>query len=256
MAPGDIRVNVWNSDGAPFDSGVGGSRSIRVAGVATYKAAVEAKEKLAAIASELLHWPHESIDMEGHDLVRNDTGERYPWPQLLARSGSPVTTHVGNKDMTQSPVTGFAAQVAEVSVDPETGHVTLMRFTTAHDVGNIVNPVGHQSQIEGGVLTGIGYALMEDLQVEDGRVVTANLGEFKLPNIQDLPELQTVLLRSESGLGPYNLKEIGEGPLAPVAAAIANAVADAIGRPILDLPITAEKVLKALAEASREETKG
>ena len=252
VAPADIKVNVWNSDGAPFDSGVGGSRSIRVAGVATYRAALEAKERLAAIASELLYWPHESIDIEGRDLVRSDTGERYAWPELLARSGSPVTTHVGNKDMSPSPVTGFAAQVAEVSVDPETGNVTLERFTTAHDIGNIVNPLGHQSQIEGGVLTGIGYALMEDLRVEDGRVVTPNLGEFKLPNIQDLPVLQTVLLQSESGLGPYHLKEIGEGPLAPVAAAIANAVADAIGTPILELPITAERVLRALADSESE----
>ena len=98
-------------------------------------------------------------------------------------------------------------------------------------------------------MTGIGYALMEDLRVEDGRVAAANLGEFKLPTVRDIPELQTVLLRSESGLGPHRLKEIGEGPLAPVAAAIANAVADAIGAPILDLPITAEKVRAALGAA-------
>ena len=249
VAPEDIEVRVWNSDGAPFDTGVGGSRSMRVAGVATHMAAQEAREKLAAVAAELLHWPHESIDIEGRDLVRRDTGDRHPWPELLAVSGSPVTTRVGNRDMSASPVTGFTAQVAEVSVDPETGEVTLLRFTTAHDVGTIVNPLGHQSQIEGGVMTGIGYALMEDLRVEDGRVAAANLGEFKLPTMRDIPELQTVLLRSESGLGPHRLKEIGEGPLAPVAAAIANAVADAIGAPILDLPITAEKVRAALGAA-------
>ena len=137
-------------------------------------------------------------------------------------------------------------QVAEVSVDPETGEVQLLRFTTAHDVGQIVNPIGHQGQIEGAIMQGLGYALTEELQVEDGRVTTLSFGEYKLPTMPDAPPLTTVLVESAHGVGPYQIKGIGESPLTPVAPAIANAVADAVGVRIRDLPITAEKVYSAL----------
>jgi CO/xanthine dehydrogenase Mo-binding subunit len=136
--------------------------------------------------------------------------------------------------------------VAEVSVDPETGEVKLLRFTTAHDVGKVLNPLDHQGQIEGGVVQGIGYALTEELKVEAGRVTSVSFGEYKVPNIQDIPELKTVVLESESGPGPYNAKGIGENPVGPVAPAIANAVEDAVGVRIRDLPITSEKVYQAL----------
>jgi CO/xanthine dehydrogenase Mo-binding subunit len=137
-------------------------------------------------------------------------------------------------------------QVAEVAVDPETGEVKLLRFTTAHDVGQIVNPIGHQGQIEGAIMQGIGYALTEELQVEDGRVTNPSFGEYKLPTMPDVPPLTTVLVESPHGVGPYHIKGIGESPLTPVAPAIANAVADAVGVRIRDLPITAEKVYRAL----------
>jgi xanthine dehydrogenase molybdenum-binding subunit len=136
--------------------------------------------------------------------------------------------------------------VAEVSVDIETGQVKLLRFTTAHDVGQVINPVGHQGQINGGVIQGIGYALMEHLPVEDGNVMALTFGDYKFPSAQDIPELQTVLVESDSGVGPYAIKGIGENPIVPVAAAIANAIEDAVGVRIRDLPITAEKVYWAL----------
>ena len=95
-------------------------------------------------------------------------------------------------------------------------------------------------------MQGIGYALMEELAVEDGRVTTLTFGDYKIPTIKDIPELRTVLVESESGVGPYNVKSIGENATIPVAAAIANAVEDAVGVRIKDLPITAEKVYRAL----------
>jgi len=124
--------------------------------------------------------------------------------------------------------------------------VQLRRFITAHDVGQIVNPIGHQGQIEGALMQGLGYALMEELQVEDGRVTNLSFGEYKLPTMRDAPPLTTVLVESPHGVGPYQIKGIGESPLTPVAPAIANAVADAVGVRIRDLPITAEKVYRAL----------
>ena len=120
--------------------------------------------------------------------------------------------------------------------------MTVTRFTTAHDVGTIINPIGHQGQIDGGLIQGLGFALMEELRTEDGRISTLSLGDFKLPTIRDIPPLTTVLLEDQVGPGPFRAKAIGEGSISPVAAAIANAVADACGVRVMDLPITAEKV--------------
>ena len=131
-------------------------------------------------------------------------------------------------------------------MDPDTGEVKLLSFTTAHDVGQVLHPVNHQGQINGAVMQGIGQALMEEVKVEDGRVTTLSFGDYKLPTVADVPELKTVLVRAQVGIGPYQIKGIGEPPINPVAPAIANAVFDACGVRIRDLPITAEKVYRAL----------
>jgi CO/xanthine dehydrogenase Mo-binding subunit len=243
-----IQIQVWDTDGVPFDTGVGGSRVTRVAGGAAYQAARDASREMCMAAAELLAWPEEALTLRGADVIRQDTGDSHPWAALLQRRGEPVVGRGSIQDMHPSPVTSFTAQVAEVAVDPETGAVQLLRFTTAHDVGQVLNPVDHQGQIEGAVMQGIGYALSEELAVDEGRVTSVSFGDYKIPNMQDIPVLHTVILASESGPGPYNAKGIGENPIGPVAPAIANAVADAIGVRIKDLPITAEKVYRALAE--------
>jgi carbon-monoxide dehydrogenase large subunit len=243
-----IQVQVWDTDGVPFDTGVGGSRVTRIAGQAAYQAAREAARELRMVAAEMLGWPEERIELFGAEVLHQDSGDRHPWSALLQRWGRPVVGRGSVQDMHPSPVTSFTAQVAEVAVDPETGAVHLLRLTTAHDVGTILNPTDHQGQIEGAVMQGIGYALSEELGVDDGRVTSVSFGDYKVPNIKDIPALQTVVLASESGPGPYNAKGIGENPIGPVAPAIANAVADAVGVRIRDLPITAEKVYRALAD--------
>jgi CO/xanthine dehydrogenase Mo-binding subunit len=243
-----IRVQVWDTDGVPFDTGVGGSRVTRIAGQAAYQAAREACQTVLKLAAEILDWPEESIALRGAEVVHQETGASHPWTELLQRWGQPVIGRASVHDLNPSPVTSFTAQIAEVSVEPETGVVRLLRFTTAHDVGRILNPVDHQGQIEGAVVQGIGYGLTEELSVQDGRVDSANFGDYKIPNMQDIPVLKTVILASESGPGPYNAKGIGENPVGPVAPAIANAVEDAVGVRIRDLPITAEKVYRALAD--------
>jgi CO/xanthine dehydrogenase Mo-binding subunit len=243
-----IAVQVWDTDGVPFDTGVGGSRVTRVAGQAAYLAAGEASRSMRRAAADLLDWPEESIVLHGAEVIHQETGQRHPWAMLLQRRGEPVVGRGSVHDMNPSPVTSFTAQVAEVSVDPETGAVRLLRLTTAHDVGQVLNPVDHQGQIEGAVVQGIGYGLSEELRVDEGRVVNVHFGDYKIPNVKDIPELKTLLLASESGPGPYNARGIGENPIGPVAPAIANAVADAVGARIRDLPITAEKVYRALTE--------
>jgi putative selenate reductase molybdopterin-binding subunit len=133
-------------------------------------------------------------------------------------------------------------------VDPETGQVRVTRFVTVHDVGTVINPMAHQGQIEGGVVQGLGYALMEEMAHEDGQVSTLSLGDYKLPTMQDIPHLETVLLEPGTGPAPFQSKGIGESSNTPVAGAVANAVYDAVGVRITDLPITAEKVLRAIRD--------
>jgi CO/xanthine dehydrogenase Mo-binding subunit len=243
-----IQVQVWDTDGVHFDTGVGGSRVTRVAGGAAYQAAREASRAVLRVAADLLDWPEESIALRDAEVIHQETGDSRPWAELLQRWGQPVVGRGSVHDMNPSPVTSFTAQVAEVAVDPETGAVKLLRLTTAHDVGKVLNPVDHQGQIEGAVVQGIGYGLTEELGVDEGRVGTVNFGDYKIPNIQDVPELKTVVLESESGPGPYHARGIGENPIGPVAPAIANAVEDAVGVRIRDLPITAEKVYRVLAD--------
>src|SRR5262249_61873725 len=125
-------------------------------------------------------------------------------------------------------ITAFHAQVAEVEVDPETGQVRVRSLYSADDVGHVLNPLGHQGQIEGNVSQAISSALYEDLSVDDdGHPITLNLGDYRIPGAGDMPPLSTSLVLSETGLGPYHAKAIGEGPNSPLPAAIANAIAPA-----------------------------
>ena len=139
----------------------------------------------------------------------------------------------------------FSAQVADVDVDRETGQVRVRKLVTVHDVGTIINPIGHQGQIDGGVVTGLGLAVTEEFMAEEGRVLNGNLADYKLPTIADVPPLETVLIETAGGTGPYEAKAIGELANNATAAAIANAVADAIGTRVFELPITAERVRAA-----------
>ena len=243
-----IQVEVWDTDEIPFDSGVAGSRATRINTIVAYEAAQETKRELFRLAARALGWPEDCLTLAGDEIRRTDQEAAIPWTALLARTGESVTGRAHIEERGRSHITSFAAQIAEVSVDPETGQVKLLRYTTAHDVGQIVNPIGHQGQIDGSIMQGVGYGLMEELQVEDGRAINLSFGEYKLPTMRDVPPLTTVLVESDNGVGPYHIKGIGESPLTPVAPAIANAVADAIGVRIRDLPLTSEKIYRALLD--------
>ncbi len=240
-----IRLQVWDTDVIPSDAGLAGSHGTLIQTSAAHEAAQEVKQELVRLAAQQLEWPEAQIAFAAGELRRADTAESVPWADLLKRAGRSVSGR-GHVVAPRSHTTAFVAQVAEVSVDPETGEVKLLNFTTAHDAGTVVNPIGFQGQINGGVVLGIGYALMEEIKIEDGRVTTLSFGDYKLPTPRDIPPLKTVVLPSQQGDGPYSIRGIGEAPCTPVAPAIANAVEDAIGVRIRDLPITAEKVYAAL----------
>jgi putative selenate reductase molybdopterin-binding subunit len=228
----EVQVELATTDVFETDSGVGGSRVTHTGGQAAYRAAEKLKEQIRAEA--------EKIGTPGASFATI--------AQAAARDGRTLEASYFYDAKTHAAVTSFTAQVAEVAVDPQTGQVTVRRFTTAHDVGTIINPLGHQGQIEGGLVQGLGFALSEELATEGGRISTLSLGDVKLPTVADIPPLTTVLLEDPVGPGPFRAKAIGEGSISAVAPAIANAVADACEVRILDLPITAEKVYFALKE--------
>ena len=217
-----------------------------MAGQAAHQAARAASTELISIGADLLGWPEEHMSMQGLQIVRQDNGDQQPWSDLLLRLGRPIVGDGHVREPVPASVSSFTAQVAEVKVDPETGEVELLRFTSAHDAGKVRHPVDPQGQIDGAIIQGIGYALSEELVVEEGRVTSSTFGEYKIPSIKDIPELLTVVLESDAGPGPYNAKGIGESPCGAVAPAIANAVRDAVGARVRHLPITSEKVFQAL----------
>jgi CO/xanthine dehydrogenase Mo-binding subunit len=148
------------------------------------------------------------------------------------------------------PVGSYGVQVAQVAVDPETGQVKVLEILSTVDVAEIINEKAHQMQIDGGAAMGFGYACLEDLDESEGQVWSANLGDFKLPSARDVPEFKTVLVRGGRGVGTANVKNIGETTTPPTAAAIANAVADAVGARVRHLPIRAERVLALIESPS------
>jgi len=240
-----VSMTRLDTDAVPFETGAGAGTSVGAAHAAL-GAAQDVRQQLTDLAAECYVWPQERIVFrQGRVFVEDDPESGVSLPELAARAvatlGHPI---VGEMTTTAEvpDVTAYCAQVVEVEVDPETGQIVVQRIVTAHDVGTIINPLDHQGQIDGAVIQGLGYARMEGLQSADGLISTLSWGEVKIPTMQDIPDLVTVLVESPGGEGPYQGKAIGENPISPVAPAIANAVYDAVGVRIQDLPITAEKV--------------
>ena len=245
VAPARVRVRFEDTDSLPYDPGTGGSKTTNTSGHAAYKAARELREKLVALAGRKLGCAPEKIRQEGGHFI-GPAGKSVSSDELtrlaVAESGGPIFHLTMYEPKDEPPVTSFAAQVAEVEVDPETGQIQVKKITTAHDAGIVLNKLTFQGQVDGGVINGLGFTLMEENPMADGRITGLNLGEFKIPCIKDIPKLATVVLESPTGPVPFQGKSIGEMPNVPTAAAIANAVADAVGVRLFDLPITAEKV--------------
>jgi len=248
-----VGVRVEDTDTSPYDSGTGGSKSTNSVGTAAYQAVSEIKEKILTLAAGRLGCKREDLQevqgryaAPGHrsmscaDLMR-----------LAVEQNQGAITHLSIYEPSRAAITSFAAQVAEVAVDPVTGQVKVSKLTTVHDSGTVLNHLSYQGQIDGGVVTGLGFALMEDNSLVDGRMVTANLGEFKMATAADVPKLTTVLMQDATGPVPYQGKAIAEIPNVPTAAAIANAIEDAVGVRLYDLPLTSEKIYAALNKRLR-----
>lgn len=242
-----VRVEMLDTTKVLKDTGVRGSSSTRVHGSSAYQAAGRARDEIIRIAARIMETTPEQLMLIDGGITHKRAEKRMSFAEIIRANGRPIVAQGHYVNMADGPEASLVAQVAEVEVDPETGEVKVKRLTTAHNTGAILNPLTHQGQIDGGVVMGLGYGTMEELAMDDGgRVVTANLGDYKIPNIKDIPELKTAILQSATGSGPYSSMSIGETAIIPTAAAIANAVADAVGVRITSLPISAEKVLNAL----------
>jgi CO/xanthine dehydrogenase Mo-binding subunit len=242
-----VRVEALDTTKVVMDTGVRGSSSTRVHGSAAYEAGKKAREEILKAASELMEVPPDRLILRGGGVTYGKAEKKLTFAEIVRAKGAPIVAEGHYANMAEGPESSTVTQIAEVEVDPETGEVKVRQVTTSHNTGTVINPLGHQGQIDGGVVMGMGYGKMEELKVDEtGRVVTANFGDYKIPTIRDIPVLKTAVMESHTGSGPYNSMSIGETAIMPTAAAIANAVHDAVGARIRSLPITAEKVLAAL----------
>jgi len=247
----EIELVQTDSTTVPSDGGVGGSRATRVYGNASYEAGTKAREELLTVAAAKLGVNPKELELATHCVVHKKSKRKLSFAEVVKAKGAPIHVLGYYNSRQKSHDASVSAQIAEVHVDPETGQVTLRNMVSAHSTGKVINPLMHQGQVEGGVVMGLGFALMEEVMFDGGQITTTNFGEFKIPNIMDIPRLQTAVMENvPAGPGPYNSLAIGEVANVPTAAAVANAVADACGVRITDLPVTSEKVYKALCTRS------
>jgi CO/xanthine dehydrogenase Mo-binding subunit len=250
VAPERIVVRYGTTSEAPPDPGAGASRVTHIMGRAAILASTRLKEQLEELASEVMGWPSGEVRVEGDRFISGEQSAGFEEVVARIARGGDVQAR-GEYDSMDHPHedpedTSFYACMIEVEVDPDTGQVTPIQAVMAVDVGTIINPVAHQGQLEGSFVYGLGNAMMEEMEVEEGRITTLSLGEYKLPTQADIPPLRTILLPTEIGPGPFGAKAAGETTNSGVAPAFANAIADAVGVRIKDLPITAERIHAAM----------
>lgn len=254
---------------APFDLGTFASRVTVAAGSAVCKAADKVLEKLLPVAAIQLGVRPEQLEAKGGKIYSvYEPGKEIDFMKVVEKyidAHGPLTAtgdytpprRTGDfkgANIGHSPTYGFSAQCTEVDVDLETGEIRIVRVTEAGDCGQPINPVAVEGQVEGSIVMGMGQALFEELKVgKDGRLLNPSLHDYKIPTMADLPELHTTFVESYDPESPYGAKEAGEGPIQPVIPAIFNAVYDAIGVRFTEMPITPEKVLKALEQKRQEE---
>jgi CO/xanthine dehydrogenase Mo-binding subunit len=244
-----------DTDLTPFDVGAYASSTTYVSGQAVKTCAEKIADQILSTAAQLLEMDRQTLHLETEKAC-DKTGKRSITYEEVATSAT------YNRDQyqiqaqasytcQQSPPP-FIAQFAEVEVDTKTGRVEVVRFVSAADCGRPINPVLAEGQIEGAVVNGLSYALWEDYRYdENGRMTNPRFWDYRIFTARDIPELQTILVQSEEPTGPFGAKSIGEVAINGPAPAIANALYDAVGVRIRDLPITPEKVWRALQEQDR-----
>jgi 4-hydroxybenzoyl-CoA reductase alpha subunit len=270
--PFDIRVVTADTDLTPVDLGSYSSRVTLMTGNAAIQAAERARELLVMAVAEKLGVPIENISLAERrvfDVENPEVGVTFAEAIVLAESKFGTIGTVGSyspprspgrykgSGVGPSPAYSYSAAVAEVDVNPDTGIVVVERVWIAHDIGRSINPMLVMGQVEGSVYMGLGEILMEEMAYRENRNVVhkfPSMLEYKSPTTMEMCDVKTYLIEDPDPNGPYGAKEVGQGPLLPVPPAVANAVYNAVGVRIDEVPITPEKVLRALKDKARGRT--
>ena len=258
-------ISVPHSDTfySPYDFGVTSSRTTFHMGNAVYLAGQKVRQKILNLAAEVLETGLECLDLIDGKIVENQGNLQFSIKDIMTRKyggrggnilaegqytseGSSLLKASSGVEKMSSIFWKFATHAAEVEVDVETGIVKVLRVVAAHDMGKAINPVGCEQQVEGAVIMGISNTLFEEFKMKNGRILNDTLADYKLATMMDVPEIIPILVESVHKEGPYGAKGIGEPAAAPTAPAIANAIYNAIGVRIKELPITPDKILDAL----------
>ncbi|MDX6441048.1 MAG: xanthine dehydrogenase YagR molybdenum-binding subunit, partial [Gaiellaceae bacterium] len=257
------RVSVVLGDSArgPYATLSAGSSTTPSVGPAVRAAAADAKRQILEIAAQRHHLEERVLDIKDGIVFSADGNLSQPLEQLLEILESSQILGKGGRgpNPTGMSVLTFGVQVVEVAVDVETGEVRVERVAAAHDVGRIINPLGARSQVEGGIIQGVGHTLSEQRlhDPETGRILTTSLDAYRMPTIADIPEIVCEFVdKPDEHLTNLGSKGIGEPPIIPLAAAVANAIRDATGADVHELPITREEMLRALEAAKKKERRG
>ena len=273
----DVTVYFGDTALTPLAGTTTATRQLYMSGNATLKAATTVRDTLAQKAGEMLGVQPERLELRDkafHVLVVDDaepgvTPTPEPLPLLdvvkaCASSGIPLwnlaqfnapsreVEDVQNVHGQIFPDFTFGTHAAEVAVDTDTGNVEVLKFIAAFDVGQAINCLSAEGQLEGGSVCGLGYALLEDVKLDQGKTITPALDTYLIPTAKDTPDVQSILVESRGGVGPFGAKGIGEPSSTSGAPALANAVADAIGVQVRELPMTPERVLRAMRDPELE----
>jgi len=270
--PFDIRVITADTDLTPVDLGSYSSRVTLMTGNAAIQAAERARELLVMAVAEKLGVPIENLSLAERrvfDVENPEVGVSFAEAVVLAESKFGTIGTVGSytpprspgkfkgSGVGPSPAYSYSAAVAEVDVNPDTGIVVVERVWIAHDIGRSINPMLVIGQVEGSVYMGLGEILMEEMVYRENRNVVhkfPSMLEYKSPTTMEMCEVETYLIEDPDPNGPYGAKEVGQGPLLPVPPAVANAVYNAVGVRIDEVPITPEKIMRAMKDKSRGRT--
>jgi CO/xanthine dehydrogenase Mo-binding subunit len=251
-----VKVQTADTETAPYSGMSGGSKVTYTVGPAVIRAAESAKQQVLAIAASELEASPDDLELAaGRVSVKGapdrslDLGAIAQKSMTFGGKYEPVYGIGKSAQMDRAP--GFSGQVAEVSVDPDTGVVTIERYVTVQDVGRALNPAMVEGQIIGGTIQAIGFALYEGIEYgADGQLLSSTLMDYAVPKAIHVPEIETVVIEIPARSGPFGAKGIGEPPIIPGPAAIANALADATGTRLTEIPFTPERVSRALANGA------
>src|SRR5579872_6224127 len=248
-----VRIVSADSDGAPAAGMAGGSKIIYTVGAAVQGAADDARRQLVRLAASRLEAAEADVEIvDGKARVRGTPSRAIAVAELAKMTSGFGASHPPVFGVASQAIThrapAFGAHAARVRVDPESGRVRVLEYAVAQDVGRAINPAAVRAQIHGGVAQGIGWALLEEMTYDDaGTLSTGSFLDYAVPRAGDVPVIRDALVEVPSEHGPYGAKGVGEPPVVPVAAAIGNAIADAMGARVDRLPMTPEVVVGALA---------